>query len=192
MLNATAQVDAAIETTLKLEAGYVNNPNDRGGPTRWGVTEVVARSEGYKGDMRDLPRETAKQILLQRYWQRPGFDAVNRLSPAIAWEMFDAGVLSGPALPVIWLQKALRLLNMSHKTPLFPDVKVDGSMGKTPETSETIKALSAYLTARKRDGQLILLRMLNCQQGAYFMDITDKRVQNEEFINGWFLNRVTI
>lgn len=191
-MGINANVDAALEATLKLEAGYVNNPNDRGGPTKWGVTQAVARAEGYTGDMRDLPRETAKQILLNRYWVRPGFDAVNQLSPAIAWELFDAGVLSGPAVPVIWLQKALRLLNMSHAKELFPDVTVDGSMGKTPETSQTVKALSAYLSARKRDGQTILLRMLNCQQGAYFMDITDKRVQNEEFINGWFLNRVTI
>lgn len=191
-MSISPKADAAIETTLKLENGFVNNPNDRGGPTKWGVTETVAREAGYQGDMRDLPRATAKQILIDKYWVKPGFDAINDISPNIAWELFDAGVLSGPPTAIKWLQKALRLLNMSHKTALFPDVGVDGSMGRNPDRSDTFKALKAFLALRPKDGELVMLRMLNCQQGAFFMDITDKRVQNEEFIYGWFLNRVTI
>lgn len=186
------KANAAIEKTLDLEAGYVNNPNDRGGPTRWGVTEKVARAAGYNGDMKSLPRPTAKQILINEYWTKPGFDAVNDVNAAIAWEMFDAGVLSGQSWPVKWLQEALRLLNTSHKTEPYPDPESDGSMGKYPNTSNTIAALKIFLRNRGKDGELVLLRMLNSQQGAYMMSITKTRVQNEEFIFGWFLNRVTI
>lgn len=189
----TAKADAAIEKTLDLEAGFVNNPNDRGGPTRWGVTEATARAYGYNGKMETLPRSVAKQILIDLYWIRPGFDAIAALSSAIAWEMFDAGVLSGQAKPVEWLQRSLKQLNMSHKAPaLFEECVVDGSMGRDPGTSQTYRALAAYLKLRPKDGEAVLLRMLNCLQGAFFINITDSRVQNEEFIYGWFLNRVTI
>lgn len=53
------------------EGGYVNNPDDTGGPTRWGITQAVARAHGYSGDMRDIPRETAIAILTADYWTGP-------------------------------------------------------------------------------------------------------------------------
>ena len=51
-----------IEGILGKEGGYVDHPSDKGGPTRWGITQTTARAHGYTGDMRNLPRETAKQI----------------------------------------------------------------------------------------------------------------------------------
>ena len=58
------------------EGRYVNNPNDRGGATCWGITERVARAHGYQGDMRDLPRATALAISGCRLldWPAPGSD----------------------------------------------------------------------------------------------------------------------
>ncbi|OCO16336.1 hypothetical protein AN684_0205915 [Klebsiella pneumoniae subsp. pneumoniae] len=41
--------DQIIEGILGKEGGYVNNPNDKGGPTRWGITQTTARAYGYKG-----------------------------------------------------------------------------------------------------------------------------------------------
>ncbi|MBZ7417096.1 glycosyl hydrolase 108 family protein, partial [Klebsiella michiganensis] len=32
--------DQIIEGILGKEGGYVNNPNDKGGPTRWGITQT--------------------------------------------------------------------------------------------------------------------------------------------------------
>ncbi len=36
--------DQIIEGILGKEGGYVNNPNDKGGPTRWGITQTTARA----------------------------------------------------------------------------------------------------------------------------------------------------
>ena len=37
-------IDALIDAVIDREGGYVNHPADRGVPTRWGVTEAVARA----------------------------------------------------------------------------------------------------------------------------------------------------
>ena len=44
-------IDTLIDGVIGREGGYSNHPADRGGPTRWGVTEAVARANGYRGDM---------------------------------------------------------------------------------------------------------------------------------------------
>jgi len=177
-----------VNNTIKKEGGYVNNPHDRGGPTKYGITQRTARRHGYKGDMRDLTREQAVQIYISEYMIEPGFARVAEINPAIAEELFDTGVLSGPALPRPWLQRCLNLLNHTHKDePWFDDLVVDGVLGKN-----TRDALTEVLRRRGKDGELVLLRMLNSLQGAFFIQITEGRVQNEEFIYGWFLHRVVI
>ncbi len=47
--------DKTIEGILGKEGGYVDHPSDKGGPTRWGITQTTARAHGYTGDMRNLP-----------------------------------------------------------------------------------------------------------------------------------------
>src|SRR3546814_10787624 len=58
-------------TTLFRSGGYVDHPNDRGGPTNFGITQAVARANGYLGEMRKLPRETAKAFYRAIYWAGP-------------------------------------------------------------------------------------------------------------------------
>ena len=97
-----AQVDKDIEGLLdeliEREGGYANHPADRGGPTRFGITEAVARAHGYGGAMASLPRDEAAAIYRRLYWLRPRFDAVAERSPALAAELFDTGANMGPAV----------------------------------------------------------------------------------------------
>ena len=95
-------VDNYIDELIKREGGYVNNPNDRGGATNFGITEAVARVNGWKGPMRDLPLDLAKQIYKQQYWINPRFDQVNTLSPLIAEELLDTGVNCGVAFAKLY------------------------------------------------------------------------------------------
>lgn len=95
--------DQAFDILLGHEGGYSNHPNDPGGETMWGVTARVARADGYRGDMRDLPRDRAKAIYRRMYW-----DAVRAddLPGAVRFDVFDGAVNSGPVRSVEWLQQA--------------------------------------------------------------------------------------
>jgi lysozyme family protein len=98
------QFDAAFDALIGNEGGYSYNSQDPGGETMWGVTARVARGNGYTGDMKLLPRETAKAIYRRLYW-----DAVQaeELPELLRFQVFDAAVNSGPAQAVRWLQAAL-------------------------------------------------------------------------------------
>ena len=177
-------VDELIEELILVEGGYVNHPNDRGGPTRWGITETVARRYGYHGDMKVLPKDFAKKIYRQRYLDEPGFDCVLERSEMIAAELFDTGVNAGPGRASQFLQRALNLLNRNGRD--YPELKVDGDVGP-----KTLAALDAFLAARKRmDGEVVLFRLLNAMQGELYMALAEKDPSQEDFLFGWFRYRV--
>ncbi|EMT83217.1 hypothetical protein ABNIH5_19239 [Acinetobacter baumannii ABNIH5] len=88
-------IDQYLEDLIKREGGYVNNPADRGGATKYGITEAVARTNGFKGSMKDLPLDVAKAIYKKQYWIEPYFDQVNTISSAVAEELLDTGVNCG-------------------------------------------------------------------------------------------------
>ncbi len=50
-------IEEYLDELIKREGGYVNNQVDKGGVTKYGITEAVARKKGYKGNMKDLPRK---------------------------------------------------------------------------------------------------------------------------------------
>lgn len=95
--------DVAFDKLLKHEGGYVNHPSDPGGETNFGITKRVAVENGYTGDMKSMPVETAKQIYKRMYW-----DAVRAddLPSDIRYSVFDAAVNSGVSQSARWLQRA--------------------------------------------------------------------------------------
>ncbi len=121
----------AFEKLLKHEGGYVNHKDDRGGATRYGVTEAVAREVGYRGNMRELPLDLAQRIYKDRYW-----DAVQaeHLPADVRYAVFDAAVNSGVAQAAKWLQRAC-------------GVKDDGVIG--PQTIRAANALHPEGLKRK-------------------------------------------
>ena len=172
-----------IDSLIDREGGYVNHPADRGGPTAFGITEAVARAQGYFGPMKLMPREEAVAIYRRLYWLRPRFDAVAAGSPRIAAELFDCGVNMGPAVAVTFLQRALTALNRSGRD--FPDLVPDGRIGP-----ETLDALRRYGAVRTKSGETILLRALDALQGERYLRLAERRPANEAFLYGWLTNRI--
>jgi lysozyme family protein len=176
-------VEALIETAIGHEGGFVADPADAGGPTRWGVTEKVARAQGWAGSMRDYPREEAVAVYRRLYWLKPGFDRVGERAPSVAAFLFDAGVNMGPAVAVRFLQRALNVLNRGECD--YADVAVDGGVGP-----RTLAALEGYLARRGAEGEGVLVRALNALRGERYIRLAETRPANEAFVYGWLAKRL--
>lgn len=177
--------DSIIDEVLQAEGGYVNDPRDRGGETNWGITVAVARAAGYTGPMRDMPRSVARDIYWRQYVTGPNFDDIIPLSPAIAAELIDTGVNMGTGVASQFLQQALNAFN--EQGARYPDLKVDGQIGL-----KTISNLQAFLKHRGKEGESVMLKALNCLQGARYIAITESRPANEGFVYGWIRARVAL
>lgn len=117
--------ETAFQKVLGFEGDYADHPDDPGGKTRYGITEAVARTAGYKGDMRELPLDLAKRIYKNEFW-----DAVraDELPIGLRYLMFDAAVNSGVGQAIKWLQRTVGVVD-------------DGIFG--PKTMAAVNNLSA-------------------------------------------------
>ena len=177
-------LDALIDGLIVREGGYVANSADKGGATCFGITEAVARANGYKGAMRELPREEAAAIYKRLYWLRPRLDEVAAMSASVAAELFDTGANMGPAVAVTFLQRALNALNRNGKD--YADLVPDGRVGP-----RTLAALVTFLALRgKSGGETVLLRALEALQGERYLRLAERRPANEAFLYGWLANRI--
>ncbi|EAN6187285.1 glycoside hydrolase family 108 protein [Salmonella enterica] len=177
--------DEIFATILDKEGGYVNHSDDRGGPTNWGITLTTARANGYMGDMRNLTRDQALKILEADYWCGPRFDQVAIISHSVAAELCDTGVNMGPLIPIKWFQRWLNVFNDQQR--FYPDLLVDGQIGP-----RTLSALKFFLSNRGNEGEIILIRALNCSQGQRYLELAEQRQANESFIYGWMKERVKL
>ena len=182
-MDEVVEVDRLVDGLIEREGGYVNHAADKGGPTRFGITEAVARAHGYRGAMRDLPREEAAAIYKRLYWFRPRFDEVARRSPRVAEELFDTGANMGPAVAATFLQRSLTALNRNGTD--YPDLVPDGRVGEV-----TLRALDAFLAVRGGQGETVLLRALEALQGERYLRLAERRPANEAFLYGWLANRI--
>lgn len=126
--------ERAFDLLITHEGSFSNHPDDPGGATMYGVTEVVARAEGYTGPMRELSLDFAKQVYRKRFWDACRCD---QMPDVIRYPLFDAAVNSGPSQAIKWLQVAV-------------GVKADGVIG--PITQQTVNVLPAQVTRQKMIG----------------------------------------
>ena len=171
-----------IGKIIKLEGGYSNNPRDKGGRTKYGITAKTAYKNGYVGDIKHLPYSKAYEIYSKKYWDINMLDDVAYFSATIAEELADTGINMGPTRAAMFLQRSLNVLNRNEKD--FDNVKVDGKIGL-----RTIAALRDFLKIRGKDGEKVLLRMLNALQIHKYIRIAERDSSQEEFVFGWVLNR---
>lgn len=171
-----------IDAIIAVEGGYVNDPSDTGGETNYGVTIEVARSCGYTGRMDCMPVSVAFDIYSRKYWDAVKGDQLSELSEAVAEEVVDTGVNMGTARAGKFLQRSLNVLNVGGA--LYSDLTVDGGIGPA-----TLNALGKYLGSRD-EGTLV--KALNCLQGAYYIELAERREKDERFVYGWLKNRVVL
>jgi len=126
--------ETAFDLLITHEGGFSNHPDDPGGATMYGVTEVVARAEGYTGPMRELTLDFAKSVYRKRYWDACRCD---QMPDALRYPLFDAAANSGPGQAIKWLQSAV-------------GVKADGALG--PVTQQAVNMAAPQPTRQKMVG----------------------------------------
>lgn len=172
-----------IDAVIEREGGYVDDPADPGGATRWGVTQAVAKANGYPGDMRAYPRAAAVDVYRRLYWHAPGFDQIATRAPALAGELFDTAVNMGAAVATGFLQRALNALNRCGRD--YPDRPIDGKVG-----AATLDALDAFLAHRTPGGEAVLVKAVEALRGERYLALAEHRPADEAFLYGWLANRI--
>ena len=179
------KIQKIIDEILVVEGRYVNDPADSGGETNWGITVKVAREFGYTGAMKDMPRQLAEDIYFHDYVTKPGFAKVMELSPKLAAELTEFGVNCGTGTAARCLQEGLNDLN--NGASLWPELAEDGAIGQ-----RSLDALRIFLHLRKAEGEMVLLRDINCRQHHHYSALVRRRPKDERFFYGWVLNRVVV
>jgi lysozyme family protein len=176
-------VTRLIDELIEREGGYVALPADKGGPTRFGITQAVARAHGYAGAIAALPRETAVAIYRADYWTKPSHEAVAAIAPKVAAELFDTGVNMGAGAAAGFLRRALNALNRSRAD--YADIPTSGAIDAT-----TLAALKAFVRVRGAGAETVLVKALDALQGERYIALAEKRPANEAFLYGWLANRI--
>ena len=192
--------DKLIDAVIQREGGFVDHPDDRGGATRFGIIESVARAHGYQGEMNTMPRSVAVEIYRWDYWTRPRVGIIADMLPpatlSLAELIFDEAVNSGVGSVAVSLQIALNALNRQQRD--YPDIAVDGGIGR-----ETTAALERFIAARKSAGvenlafiitSMRMTRIIFRSQPADSLAVFSKAIAKEQqgqesFMNG-LANRV--
>lgn len=157
------------EAIVAREGGYVNDPDDPGGATNYGVTIGTMRQLGLDldrdghvtaGDVRALSRDRAVDIYLDRYFHAPRISEL----PDVLWEtVFDMQVNAG-ANAIKILQRLLNRMGQ-HLT-------VDGVIGP-----RTIAA--AADAARRAPGHLA--DAYGIARRNYYFALADRRPASRKY-----------
>lgn len=124
--------DIAFDRLISHEGGYVNDPNDPGGETKYGISK-----RSYPNlNIKDLTRDEAKEIYRRDFW-----DAIGEAHPAIKYQVFDFAVNSG-------IQTAIRKLQSAV------GVADDGHWG--PRSAEALKAMDVNDVLMRLNGHRLL------------------------------------
>ena len=119
--------DQAFETLIGHEGGYVNDPRDPGGETKYGISKRAYPGE----DIAGMTLERARELYRRDYWSPAGCDAV---PDGVKFDLFDMAVNSGVKTAIRTLQRAV-------------GTEPDGVLG--PVTLQAIQSMhAARLVAR--------------------------------------------
>ena len=103
--------DQVFDKLIGHEGGYIFNPHDPGGETKFGISK---RSYPHL-DIHSLTLADAKTIYKRDFWDRAQCD---KLHPDLAFDLFDGAVNSGIGQAIRWLQRAVGVADDGVVGPL--------------------------------------------------------------------------
>lgn len=153
-----------LEKTLRWEGGLSNDPDDKGGLTRFGISKAAWPDL----DIQNLTLNDAKEIYYSHYWQKPRISSIN--NDALAGTVFDFGVTAGPGTAIKYLQQAANYLGAGLAT--------DGALG--PLTLNYVNGFKY---------QAALFMAFKTLTGNHYIDIVKAKPSQQKYLAGW-LNRL--
>lgn len=159
----------SVKITLEKEGVLSDHQNDRGGLTKYGITQGFLHSVSPNEKVTDLTKERATEIYYEYFWLKSN---CHRIAPGVALFIFDYSVHSGTIKAGKDLQ---RVLNYEPNI----DLLVDGLIG-----DKTIKSLNEVI--KKPSGYAAVVQGLATLRGGLFVNILEKRADQEVFFRGWF------
>ncbi len=158
------EISEMIDALLAREGGYVNDPSDPGGATKYGITiHTLSAVRGRKctpTDVRNLTKAEAREIYKSLYFQKPRIDELpHDLQPCV----FDMQVNAGNRAVKI-LQETLNKFGTS--------LKVDGVIG-----SKTIDNAHAVF---EEAGQY-LVDAYGIERREYYYRLADRRAASRKY-----------
>lgn len=190
-----ADFETAYYITNQIEGGYANDKDDKGGETYrgrsrkfypewpgWKIIDSMKTRKDFPGCLDTIPelQVLVKQSYKQIEWN--GIMGDNITNQAIANEVYDNAVNMGVKKSIEYLQRTINILNRNQRSDMYPDIKVDGSMGA--KTLEALKICIKKNTANR------VLNVINGFQIKHYLTLMEREPVNEKYI-GWF-DRVEI
>jgi lysozyme family protein len=172
-----ATFERAIPVILRQEGGYVNNRNDLGGTTNYGISlrylkelkdfhyDMDGDGDLDATDIRLLTPEKAKEIYRSQWWEKYGYEQIN--TQEIATKIFSISVNMGPRQAHKLIQIAITYVSKVAAIP------VDGVLG--PRTIQAINNTPL----------IPLLIALSQEQIRFYLRLVDSNPSQKENFVGW-------
>jgi lysozyme family protein len=160
----------AIQVVLNHEGGFVDDPNDDGGATNFGISLRFLRSlnnldydfnkdeEITVKDIKNLTKEQAILIYKNEFWNKNMFECIDK--DDCSTKLFDASVNIGPS-------HAFKLAQISL------GAFVDGILG--PQTIEKINNVSPDF----------FLKQMRFQMRCYYLELIRRKPELKKYQDGW-------
>ena len=170
MTDVSSTVDRMIEDLIRREGGFVDRPADRGGPSKFGITQAtLARFLGSTAtalDVEALSPDRARQIYRRDCYHGPRIDRLPaRIQPLIV----DSALNHGPGRAIALVQQVCNLAG-------FGPLVVDGVCGP-----KTIRATHDAAWAMKD----WLLAALVEERRNFYRAIVERDPSQAGSLDGW-------
>lgn len=159
-----------IGIILHHEGGYSNHPADKGGPTKFGVTQATyARWLGRRpsiDEVKAMTVEVAREIYEKEYLAKPRIDTIPEPPRTM---ILDMAINHGP-------RNAIRMLQRVVNAAGFGPITLDGRMG--PMTRKAVE------NAASRMGPFLQNAIVEERIRYYHMKV-EQHPPNKVFLKGW-------
>lgn len=140
-------VSDLLDREIEIEGGFVNNHVDRGGPTKYGITQktlsIWLGRPATIAEVQLLTKEEAKNIYTQIYVKDP---KINTLPELLQPQLVDMSINSGPKRAVEMLQTVLSMAGYDCTTDGFlgPDTLLQGEKAAQDMGPYLVNAVEEY------------------------------------------------